>query len=260
MQNVLVYLIIFLSLNAGIALPQTFEEYVSAGDEYHKKFENLKALVAYKKAYELDPDNFLILKKLALTSNDCGEDLRHTNMDLAKAYFRESVGYAELAEKKFPDEPDVYFLLAISYGNLARYTGGKDKVRLARNVEQNLQKTINYKPDFAPAYIALGIYYREVSKLSWFLKKFAKAFMGGLPDGSMEDSKNMLSKALELDPNFIITHYEIGKTYLELKEYDKADYHFQKVLELEVVDHSDWSKKEKVKKWKDNNKINERAN
>ena len=244
MQNILVYLIIFLSLNGGVTFSQTFKDYVSVGDEYHSKFENLKALEAYKKAYELDPNNFLILKKLALTSNDCGEDLRHTDMYLAKKYFRESVVYAELAEKKFPDEPDVYFLLAISYGNLARYTGGKEKVRLARNVEQNLQKTIEYRPDFAPAYIALGIYYREVSKLSWFLKKFAKAFMGGLPDGSLPDSRNMLSKALELDPYFIITHYEIAKTYLELKEYDKADYHFQRVLELEVVDHSDWSKKE----------------
>ena len=255
MKSILVYLIMFLSVNVFTAVPQTFEDLVRIGDLYHRNFSNLKALEAYKKAYELDPDNYLILKKLALTSNDCGEDLRHSDMEMAKRYFRESVAYAELAAEKYPQEQDVYFLLAISYGNLSRYTGGKDKVRLARNVESNLQKTIEYNPDFAPAYIALGIYYREVANLSWFLKNFAKAFFGGLPDGKLDDSKNMLSKALELDPDFIITHYEIAKTYLDLKEYDKANYHFQKVLDLEVTDHSDWSKKEKVKKMKDNNKI-----
>ncbi|MGI9534986.1 MAG: hypothetical protein ACR2NW_08535 [Thermodesulfobacteriota bacterium] len=256
MQNVLVYLIILLSLNTGITFSQTFEDFVRFGDEYHSKFENLKALEEYKKAYHLNPDNFLILKKLTLTSNDCGEDLRGTDMEKAKNYFRESVSYAELAKEKFPDEPDVYFLLAISYGNLSRYTGGKDKVKLARNVEENLQKTIKYKPDFAPAYIAMGIYYREVANLSWLLKKFAKAFLGGLTDGTLEESKIMLLKALELRPDFIITHYEIGKTYLDLKEPEKAEFHFQKVLDLEIVDHSDWSKKEKVKKMKEENKIN----
>ena len=174
MQNVLVYLIIFLTLNTGIVFSQTFDDLVSLGDEYHSKFENEKALAEYKKAYAFNPDNFLILQKLTLTSNDCGEDLRGTDMEKAKSYFRESVRYAELAKEKFPDDPDVYFLLSISYGNLSRYTGGKDKVRLARNVEENLQKTIKYKPDFAPAYIAMGIYYREVCKLKLGFEKVRK--------------------------------------------------------------------------------------
>ena len=76
-----------------------------------------------------------------------------------------------------------------------------------------------------------------------------------MPDGTLEDSKDMLLKAIELKPDFIITHYEIGKTYLELEEYDKADSHFQKVLDLEIVDHSDWSKKDKVRKMRDDYKI-----
>ena len=176
-------------------------------------------------------------------------------MDRAKEFLMESVSYAEMANEKFPDDPDVYFLLAISYGNLSRYTKGKDKVKLARNVEDNLQKSIKHNPDFAPSYIAMGIYYREVATLSWFLKNFANAFLGGLPDGTLEDSKNMLLKAIELRPEFIISHYEIGKTYIEMEDYEKADMHFQKVLELDIIDHSDWSKKEKVRKMRDDYKI-----
>ena len=113
---------------------------------------------------------------------------------------------------------------------------------------------IRLKPEFAPSYIALGIYYREVAKLNWFLKKFAASFFGGLPDGTLEDSRDALLIALELDPDFIITHYEIGKTYRDLDEFDKSNYHFKKVLELDIRDHSDQSKKYKVNKMiSDNN-------
>ncbi len=247
MLKILFYLIFVLSVNINAAYTFTAEEYVENGDKLYSNFNNAEALNEYKKAYELDQNNFKILKRLALTANDNGEDLRDSDMEAAKEYFKESVKYAEFTKDKFPEEADTHFLLAISYGNLARYSKGKEKVRLARKVEQNLQKMIELKPGFSPSYIALGIYYRQVSKLSWLQKKFANSFLGGLPDGSIEDSRDSLLKALELDQDFIITHYEIGKTYAELGDYKKATYHFEKVLELDVRDHSDNSKKEKVK-------------
>ena len=71
---------------------------------------------------------------------------------------------------------------------------------------------------------------------------------GGLPDGTLEDSRDSLLRAIELEPDFIISHYEIGKTYLELDDTENAKYHFNKVLELDIRDHSDQSKKYKVNK------------
>jgi len=247
MLKILFYLIFVLSVNINAAFTFTVEEHVENGDKLYSNFNNAAVLNEYKKAYELDQNSFEILKRLSLTSNDSGEDLRDSDMETAKEYFKESVRYAEFTMEKFPEEPDTHFLLAISYGNLVRYSKGKEKVRLARNVEQNLQKMIELKPGFAPFYIAYGIYYRQVSKLSWLQKKFADSFLGGLPDGSIEDSRDSLLRALKLDQDFIITHYEIGKTYAELGDYKKATYHFQKVLKLDVRDHSDNSKKEKVK-------------
>jgi len=247
MIRTLFYLILVLSVNFSNLSANPADKFLARGDIYYNKFNSKAALSEYKKAYYLDKNNFEILKRLTITSNDVGEDLRDTDMDLAKYYFRQSVTYAEQVKEQFPDVPETHFLLALSYGNLARYSKGKDKVKLARNVEKNLQKMIELRPDFAPSYIALGIYYRHLSNLSWFQRKFANAFFGGLPDGNIEDSRDTFLKAIELDPDFIITHYEIGKTYLEMDEYDNANHHFNIVLELEVRDHSDASKKEKVK-------------
>lgn len=247
MKTILFYLILTLTVFSVPLYADTAEQYVADGDKYYSNFRLASALSEYKKAYDIDPDNFEILKRLTLTSNDCGEDLRDTDMEEAKRYFRDSVSYAKLAQEKFPDMPETHFLLAISYGNLARYSNGKKKVKLARDVEQNLQKMIELKPEFAPSYIALGIYYRQVSNLGWFQRKFANSFLGGLPEGTIEDSRDSLLRALELDDKFIITHYEIGRTYKEMGDYEKANYHFTKVLELDVRDHSDKSKKEKVR-------------
>ncbi len=247
MINTIFYLIFIFSVILSPLLADTADQYIAIGDKYYNEYRNHEALAEYQKAYELGGDSFEILKRLTLTANDCGEELRDTDMETAKKYFRQSVAYAELANRKYPDVPETHFLLAISYGNLARYSKGKKKVKLARNVEENLQKMIELKPEFAPSYIALGIYYRQVSNLSWFQKKFANSFLGGFPDGTIEDSRDSLLRAIEIDPDFIITHYEIGRTYREIGDYGKAKYHFQKVLELDVRDHSDYNKKEKVK-------------
>ena len=226
----------------------SFVSLVKQGDQYHSKFNNIAALEAYQKAYKTGPENFEIFKKLTITSNDCGEDQVEVNEEKAKEYFDLSVKYAELAQEKYPDEPEVFLLLGLSYGNSSRYAGGKQKVKLARNVEKNFKKMIELNPDYAPPYIGLGIYYREVAKLNFFLKLFAKSLLGGLPNGSLEDSEAMLVKAVEIAPDRVFTHYELAITYLDLGDTEKVKYHLKKVLELPDTDHLDPLKKKTAEK------------
>ena len=224
------------------------DTYLEMGDKYHTEFNNVEALNYYQKAFDADPDNFEIIKKLTITANDCGEDQVEIDEEKANEYFTLSVSYAELAKEKFPYEDDIYLLLGLSYGNSSRYASGKDKVKLARDVEKNFSKMLELSPDYAPPYIGLGIYYREVAKLNFFLKFMAKRILGGLPDGSLEDSKAMLIKAVELAPDKVFTHYELAITYLDLDEKDKVIYHLQKVLELPSSDHLDPLKKKTATK------------
>ena len=240
-------LIVFI-LFTGSVYGQSFELYVKQGDLFHSNFMNVEALEAYQKAYEINPNNFEIIRKLTITSNDCGEDQVEINEEKAKEYFDLSVKYAELAKEKYPEEPEVYLLLGLSYGNSSRYAGGKEKVKLARNVERNFKKMIELKPDYAPPYIGLGIYYREVAKLNFFLKLFAKSLLGGLPNGSLEDSETMLVKAVEIAPDRVFTHYELAITYLDIGDTEKVRYHLEKVLELPETDHLDPLKKKTAKK------------
>jgi len=235
--------LVLLLLNATPGFSVSVDELVATGDKYHENFDNIDAAKEYQDAYQLDKESFPILKKLVLSYNDAGEDYREKSRKKAEKYFRNAIKYAEIAKKEFPDKDDNYFLLALAYGNLARYSSGREKVELARDVEKNIKKMIHLQPDFAPAYVVLGVYYREVARLNWFLKQFAKTLLGGLPDGSLEDSKSMLQKAISLNPEVIYSHYELARTYESMKNYSKAIDEYNKVIELPVKDHLDPQKK-----------------
>ena len=239
--KILSILLLFSPLNLNAQ--ESYEVHLKSGDFYHASFDNLNALLHYKKAYDLNPENFEIIRKIILAYNDCGEDFIEIDENRSREFFSNSVKYAEIAKEKFPNETDTYLLLGLSYGNLSRYTNGKRKLKLARNVETNFKKMVELRPDYAPPYIGLGIYYREVTKLNFFLKLVAKSLLGGLPTGTLEDSKAMLEKALELAPGKVFTHYELAITYLDIGDIEKVRYHLEKVLDLPVTDHLDLMKK-----------------
>jgi tetratricopeptide (TPR) repeat protein len=224
---------------------QDYQAFLEKGDKYYQQFDNVKALQEYEKAYELAPEEFDVLMKLVQTYNDIGEDLDSKE---SESFYEKAVQYAELLLEKFPDKADTYYLLSMTYGNLALFKGGKEKVKLSRNVKENADKAIELDPNHAEAYIVLGIYYREVANLNWFLKNFAKAFFGGLPEGTNEESETALLKSIELEPTNIITYFELAQTYEEMKKKDQAIKNYEKVLELPEHDHLNAATKAKAEK------------
>ncbi|HWP90760.1 MAG TPA: hypothetical protein VNN20_00980 [Thermodesulfobacteriota bacterium] len=237
-------------------MAEDYNTYIQEGDQYYAQFDNLKALEAYKRAYELAPDSFEVLVRLTRAYNDVGEDVKgikfkpdqETNSKEVEEYFSQAAQYAEQLHQKFPDKAESYFYLAATYGHLALFKGGKEKVKLARNVEENSKKAIDLDPQFIPAYIVLGVYYREVANLNWALKAFAKTLFGGLPNGTDEDSEKTLLKALELNPEVIHTRFELAKTYLAMGKEVKATEQLKEIIHLPITDHQDKEIKEVAEK------------
>ena len=96
---------------------------------------------------------------------------------------------------------------------------------MVRMVEHNAKKAIELAPDFAPAYVVLGIYYREIAIANPILKILARLLLGGIPDGTLKDSEHTLQKALELSPNNIFALLEISRTDLLMgKKYEAIEH------------------------------------
>jgi len=235
-SHVLIILILFTDL----IFPKSFEEYIKLGDSYYVKFDLQNAYSFYKKAFELKPKDYRALLKITRVSNDLGEYYKELHeKELAEKEINQAVANAEMFYSLFPDSAKVYTYLAWSYGNLAMFKGGKEKIKLANKIRENGMKAIKMdSTDYLP-YIIFGIYNRQIGSLNWFEKLFANTFFGDVPGGSIEESLKLFNKALELQPDMIVAYYQLSRTYREMDEIEKEIKMLRKVIELPKQDFRD---------------------
>jgi tetratricopeptide (TPR) repeat protein len=178
--------------------------------------------------------------KLTRTYNDVGEELKELHKrDEAEKYMNKALEFAELFKSKFPDSAIVYTYLAMSYGNIAMFRGGEEKVKFAQKIKKNLEISLQKNPDDYLPYIILGIYNREVASLSWLEKLFANTFFGELPEGSYEESERLFLKALTIEPGMIVATFQLARTYRKMEREKDEIILLKKVLKLPKRDFRD---------------------
>jgi tetratricopeptide (TPR) repeat protein len=244
-MNLLLYTLLSLLLltNKG------YEDFLKKGDEFHQKFDNVNAVANYEKAYKIAPDNYDVLLKLVWAYNDAGEEFfQLRNRTESEKYINKALVYAEKFHKLYPDSASTYCYLSMSYGNLAAFRGGNEKIKLARKVEENAKKSLEMNKNQYIAYVILGIYNREVANLGFFERLFANAFFGGVPEGSNEESIRMFNKALEIEPNTIVPVYQLSKTYRNMGNEAKEKELLQKLLTYKIKNFRDKFAIEKAKR------------
>ncbi|MCI5130007.1 MAG: hypothetical protein D3904_00405 [Candidatus Electrothrix sp. EH2] len=228
---------LFIIFCAASISAQTGQELILRGDTSYRQFDNINALSYYKKALEVQPDNFDCLIKVNRAYNDIGEDV---SPEKSEPYYEPAVQQAEKLQRMFPEKAESYYWLAVSYGNLALLRGSKEKVKLSEKVERNIQKAITLHPNYADAYVVLGIFYKEVAGLNSFLKAFARLFFGKLPDGTYEDAARSFKKAIRLRTSRpIYTYFHLGRTYEHLNKPEQAKSIYFKALKFPETDHRD---------------------
>jgi tetratricopeptide (TPR) repeat protein len=219
---------------------QADKGYLAKGDDYTAKFDNLNAIKSYEEAYKISPNSYEVLTRITLAYNDEGEELLNLReKDKAENYIDQAIKYAGILQKEFPDSALSYTYMALTYGNMAIFKGGKDKIRYADKVRQNALKSIKINPNNYFPYIILGIYYREAASLKWYQKIFAKTFLGGVPEGTYQESIDMFDKALSLDSNLIVADYQLSKTYRNMGEKNKEINLLKKVLIMPIRNFRD---------------------
>jgi tetratricopeptide (TPR) repeat protein len=159
--------------------------------------------------------------------------------DQRETYYQKAADYATQAIRTNPRLAYGYSWHAASLGSLAMYVGGKTKVRLSREIKEDLDRAIALDPRDDIAYSILGSFYLALEDVSWIERQLANAFLGGLPDGGIEDAEKALRKAVEIAPTVIRHQYELGLVYRAQGRDQEAMRAFEKVLTLPVVLASD---------------------
>ncbi|HZW40242.1 MAG TPA: hypothetical protein VFF33_13165 [Ignavibacteriaceae bacterium] len=227
---------------------QDYKQLLKEGDEFTEKFQVLNALNKYQEAYKVNPNDFDVLFKLTRTYNSAGEEAKELKKDSdAEKYFNKAVETAEIFYKKYPDRAEANIYMAASYGNLGLFKGSKEKIKISNKVKQFTEKAMKINPNYYLPYTVLGKYNYEIAKLSWFEKTFANTFLGKVPEGSFEESERLLKKAIQIEPDLIISYYYLSLTYQEMDKEKEEKALINKILKMPDKEFRDKYIKKKVK-------------
>ncbi|MEX2116683.1 MAG: hypothetical protein WEB37_07340 [Bacteroidota bacterium] len=220
-----------ISVSTILASPATndFALLLSRGDEYFRNFDNFSALELYQKAYDLAPHEFEALVRMARVHNDIGRSMLWRN-DSAEIWYKKAVEFAEILVEKYPGRADSHFWIAITRGSLVRFLSVQEKLDVGKFVVEHARKAVEIDSTFGPAYVVLGILYREAAKLKWYERVIANVVFGGSLPGTIEDSERVLQRALNLNPRDIFAYFELAQTYNFLENDEKAVELFRKSL------------------------------
>ncbi|MDZ7374087.1 MAG: tetratricopeptide repeat protein [candidate division KSB1 bacterium] len=224
---------------------QTPEQLLAQGDSARAHFRLEEALAAYQRAVQLDSTHCEALWKLGEALVDVGEKKPEKEQG---EYYRRAEHYARLAVRRCPESADAHFVLSVAVGRVALLVGGKRKVELSREVKEEAEKAIQLNPRHDGALHVLARWHREVANLSGVLKLAAKVVYGGLPPASNEEAVRYFLRAIEIKPEHINHHLELGRTYEMMKQYELARAEYQKVLELPVSDPDDPEHKQEARR------------
>jgi tetratricopeptide (TPR) repeat protein len=221
---------------AGLFLAgQSAEDHLKKGDEYYSQLEDQKALEEYLAAAQVDSNNFEAMWKTARSLIDVGDlvDTKEKGYEAKqKKYYTDAAGYARRAIALNDNITWGHFYLAAAQGKYALMLGKKDQVRLSKEIKAEIEKAIELDNTNDGAYHALGRWHRRMAEIGGAERFFGGILFGSIPKGSFEESEKNLKKAVELKPEYINHHLELGRTYVALEKYDLAAEEFQKCLDL----------------------------
>jgi tetratricopeptide (TPR) repeat protein len=204
-------------------------EAIEEGGEHESRFDDSGAVRAYERALALDPEALEARLGLSRALNALGEASSGSE---AEALFGRALRFAESLRASWPDEAMGHYWVAATSGNLIAFRDGPEKVRLARDIETSARRALAIDPCLAPAYVVLGITYRELSGLGWFARGMASGLFGGLPKGSLDDAERLLSIAVDLDPTDPFARYQLAVTLERRKQPREAMAELRQAVEL----------------------------
>jgi tetratricopeptide (TPR) repeat protein len=203
---------------------------LSRGDEHYAHGQLGEARAAYAAALAANPTDFTALCRLARVESEMAEDL---SGEAQRQTIAASVEHARAAVKTAPDSAEGHVWLAVALGRQALKEGPKTQLALSREIKSEVDRGIALDPGIGRAYHVRALWNRKLASLNFFERGLAKAVLGGVPKGaSMDNAVRDLKKAIELEPNYVNHHLELGRTYLQLKDHDEARRELERAIAL----------------------------
>jgi len=231
--------LIFLIL-AGAASGQTVEDFIFRGDSLYELYDYERSIEEYRSACLLDSSSFEAFWKLGRSLNLKGET---AEKDSQLAIFEEARDAEKHALSIRENHADAHFQLARALGKIALFKGIFKSVSLAKQVRNECRRALEIDSLHDCAWHILGRWHREVDKKTKILR-----IPMGLGAANKGDALTFMQKAIEINPENINHHLEMGNTYRRFKMYDSAVSEYRRCQELTVKGPLDEKYRDEAKK------------
>jgi tetratricopeptide (TPR) repeat protein len=219
-------------------------ELLRQGDAFDAKLDNQRALESYLQAEKLgatDPDTLThIARQYALLMNDTPSDAEQQRLG------EKALEYSKRAVAENPAHAKSLLSVAICYGRLIRFQDTRTKVEYSRFVKEYAEKALKLDPTDSYAWHVLGAWNYELAQMGAFSRAFVKIVYGGMPPASNEEAERLFRKAVELAPDRVSHHAELGRTLAVLGKKNEARLELKKALALPSREKDDPESKKRA--------------
>lgn len=213
---------------------QSANELVSEGKKLINQFKQKEALDKFEAAIVKEPTNAEALQNASYMLSQLGE--KQKDNEAKKPYFEKARDYAVKAIKLNDKDDENHFVYAVALGRLSLIAGSEEKLKNAKLIKAEAERTIQLNPKNAGGYHILGRLNREIANMSAVKVMAAKAVFGGIPEGcSFDNAEKYFSKAMELRPNYILYYYDAALNYDYMGKKSQAKTLLQKAVTLPLA-------------------------
>jgi tetratricopeptide (TPR) repeat protein len=166
-----------------------------------------------------------------------------------EALYKKAVEYSEAAVAADGKNANARAYLAASWGSVGMFAGGKEKVKLANKIRDELDRALALDPNNQVALTIYGTWHREVSEVSWIERQLANMFLGSMPDGSIEESIRYFKAAIHEGPKVFRHRFELARSYIAADRMKDAADSFRAALKCPTRWKTDNPRRHRIKEW-----------
>lgn len=186
-----------------------------------------------------DSDDAEFLWRLARAARDLSQQ-PGLEAERKKQLVFEAFDNAKKALERDPNSFAVHKWYAICLSDVGDYEGVKVKIGNSYIIRDHLETAIKLNPKDATSMHILGYWCFAFAELPWYQRKVAALIFSTPPTATYEEALEFFLKAEEVDPDFYsINLLMLGKTYLALKDKDKALFWLAKAKDYPGRTHED---------------------
>ncbi len=169
------------------------------------------------------------------------QGLVSSGREVQNQWYKIGESYARRATEVDPDDIEGLYWLLTAKGLRATRSGDREASALGGEVYDLAHQVLEMDSLHAGAHHALGYLNFRVRRLPGLARWVARNFLGAdvMNLTNWEDAERYLTRAAELRPDYILFHLDLGRMYLNRDRKEEARRHFQRVLDLPVLEPPD---------------------